>query len=512
MRKPLPPVTVRSFRELFPPPRTVRLLAPVGAARRESEEAAAPCGCHGQHDWKEWPESVVTAATLPGDAVETSPACYKDIVAPTTGSVPKLGFEFDLNYGASTVRPPLNKEDAGWGATVAPLEGENITTHRISTDGFRLEGDGNRIEIGTRPFEISAAGRKDMQAIMKKVLTLAADLKTQCRAAKLDTGLGYPALTGAPRHFVPAFLEPAVSCVFPLALNRKVSYYASGCALGAAPQVTFELPLARIDNLVAIIQSSESKKVAGRAFSGPPGTRQGVRSVALYAARKAVNTSRDAHLKAGTLLSDGTKVTGANYSPTLQGLLILMVSYLRTSELTYGTKDYEVFAKAYLPLNVKNPFRLLFADLTAAEKLAFKDLYDTPRTKLWQLAKPGATAAAGDNKLFPTRTHGHQGCWFTSIPTWDDFVEKTVSNTPLLRTHHCPGADKKGEDLGCEVLFAPLSRILPHEKDSRRVTVEMRRLGHNWVFTHAFEHEGVQHPGWTEMTETLFDMALLLNK
>jgi hypothetical protein len=276
--------------------------------------------------------------------------------------------------------------------------------------------------------------------------------------------------------------------------------------------VTFALPLARIDELVGFIEASEKKQVAGLAFSGPSGRRQGVRSVALYEARKAVNDSRNAHLNARTALPGPSIVTAANFTPALQGFLILMVSYLRTGGLAYTTKDYESFAKAYLPLNVKNPFRLLFADLTPTEQLVFTKLYDSPRTKLWQLAKPGATAADGGNTLFPTKTHGHQTCWFDPAPTWNDFVEKTVTNTPLLRTEHCPGKDKKGEDPGCEVLFAPLSRILPHQKGSRRVTVEMRRLGHNWVFSHPFEKEGVHFPGWIEMTNALFDMALVLNR
>ncbi|MEP6689605.1 MAG: hypothetical protein ABJD07_00535 [Gemmatimonadaceae bacterium] len=445
-------------------------------------------------------------------SAETSPTCYENIVAVTTNSPARLGFEFDLNYGASTVKPPLDPTEAGWGATVFPLEGKNITTHRIKKEGFRLEGDGNRIEIGTKPFEVTASGRDEMEDVMKKVLALVTDLKDHCRAAKPDSALGFPAATGAPRHFTLPTLEARVASVFPLAFNRSKSYYASGCALGAAPQATFDLPLARIDQFVAIIESSEKKMVAGRAFSGPPGTRQGVRSVALYDARKAVNASRKAHLKSRTTLSDRTIVTETNFSQTLQGLLILMVSYLRTSELTYARNDYEIFAKAYLPLNSKNPFRLLFADLSTPERQVFTELYDAPRLNLWRLAKPGAVASDGDTKLFPDRTHAHQSCWFDPIPTWNDFVEKTVSNTPLLRTEHCPGKDKKGEDVGCEVLFAPLSRILPHETGSGRVTVEMRRLGHNWVFSDGLDQDGVHYPGWSEMTGTLFDLALLMNK
>lgn len=90
-------------------------------------------------------------------------------------------------------------------------------------------------------------------------------------------------------------------------------------------------------------------------------------------------------------------------------------------------------------------------------------------------------------------------------------MEKTVADTPLLRNEFCPGKEKKGEDVGCEVLFAPLSRVLPYERGSRRVMVEMRPLGFNWVLSHGYESKGVQHPGWAEMTETLFDLALAVN-
>lgn len=441
-----------------------------------------------------------------------SSKCYKNIVAPTTGGLATIGFEFDMNYGASTVSPPLSDEDPDFGGTVYRLEGQNITTHRIDAKGFRLEGDGNRIEIGTKAFEINAAGRREMQKVMQQVLALVTDLKTRCSAAKADTSLRYPAATGAPRYFAPPYLEREVACVFPLAFNRKKSYFGATCALGASPQATFQLPLASIDTLVAVIESSEAKEVAGRAFSGPPGRRQGVRSLALYQARKAVNDSRNGHFRARTVLSDRSVVTPSNFTPTLQGLLILMVSYLRTSELTYSSKDYEGFAKAYLPLNVKNPFRLLFADLNAAERRVFTELYDSPRTKLWQLAKPGAPATAGDNQLFPARVQGHQTGWFDPLPTWNDFVQKTITDKRLVRNAAGAGKLKKGEDIGCEVLFAPLSRILSHETGSRRVTVEMRRLGHNWVFSHPFDADGVHHPGWAEMTETLFDLATLMNK
>jgi hypothetical protein len=263
-----------------------------------------------------------------------------------------------------------------------------------------------------------------MEKVMKDILALVKDLKTQCGKATADGSLGYPTQVGAPRYFTPSYLESGVECVFPLSFNpRKKGYYGKGCALGASPQATFTLPLARIDELVTIIKKSEinkkskRKEVAGKALSGPTGYRQGVRSRALYDAQKAVNASREDHIKAKTQLWNGDAVTSANFTPTLQGLLILMISYLRASELPYdrtpnGSWDYENFAKAYLPLNVKNPFRLLYADLTAEEKRVFNHLYDAPRENLWKLAKDRATAADGGNQLFPGFVKGHQECWF----------------------------------------------------------------------------------------------------
>lgn len=439
-----------------------------------------------------------------------SPKCYE--ITSSTAVKPSISFEFDLNYGASKVSPPLQPTDSSFADTVYALEGKNITSHRIKQHGFRLEGDGNRIEIATKRFTLDKNGQEEMTRIIKDILTLIKELRRQCMRARQDIGLGYPRDVGSPRYFKPGYLEADVACIFPFSFNRrKRGYFGKGCGVGASPQATFELPLAKVNDLVTIIRRSESEKVAGRALSGPQGYRQGARSVALYDAQRAVNRSRDQFIKTRYRLSNNDIVTAANYSPSLQGLLILMISYLRTSELTYGTGDYEGFAKAYLPLNVKNPFRLLYADLTPEEKRVFAELYDSPRTNFWELAKPGATSADAGRKLFPDIVSRHQTCWFSPIPTWDDFVEKTVRNIPLIRSQSCAGAKKKGEDVGCEILFAPLSRVLPYETGSRRVTVEMRRLGFNWVLSHGYSKDGVAHPGWDAMTKTLFDIALMLN-
>ena len=441
-------------------------------------------------------------------APAAGPRCYT-FTQPTV--VPSIGFEFDLGYGASKVRPPLDptaRSDA-WEASVYDLEGKNITKHRIAADGFRVEGDGNRLEIATNHFPLTDAGRADMRRVMRSVLGFVDDMARRCALTRPDRTLGFPSSAGAPRHFVMPSLETRAACVFPLALDPRKAYYRDGCTVAASPQATFTLPLARIDDLVTSIRRSERHRVAGLALSGPSGDRLGDRSVALYDAQRAVTADRSRHLRAGTVVSGVGPVTAAAYSKNLQGLVILMVSYLRAGELTYGPKDWEIFAKAYLPLNVKNPFRLLFADLSDTEKRTFKALYDAPapagRTALWQLARPGATSTAGATSLFPANVQEHQRGWFDPPPTWDDLVAKTVNNQPLIRTQS--GPEKKGEDVGCEVLFAPLSRAFPYEPGSLRVMVELRRIGFNWVFAHA----NGDRPGWSTMTARLFDLARELN-
>jgi hypothetical protein len=441
-----------------------------------------------------------------GGAAAAAAGCY---VVTKASVPPAIGFEFDLSYGASSEFPPPPNPDYS-------LEGKKITTHSEGADGFRLKGDGNRIEIGTKPFELNDAGKAEMEKVMKAVMAWVDLTVTRCKAVEPDTTLGYASKVGPPRAFVPTDLDPAAKCMFPLGFSSKVPpYYRGNCSVAASPQATLTLPLARIDDLVARIKKSETDpktaKIPGRSWSGPSTDRMGDRSKALYEARDAVNASRASHV-GKTTLKDGTPVTTANYTATLQGLLILLVSYLRSSELVYSDKDdWEDFAKGYLPLNVKNPFRLLLADLTAAEKAVFRGLYTGPRTKLWQLARPRATLDDGKRILFPKKSHVHQKQHFDPLPTWNDLVDSMLANAPFTRTvdgRKC----KPREHLGCELLMAACSSIIPHQPGSRRVTVEMRRIGFNWVFSHAGTFAGVKQPGWVAMTKELFAMARDLNQ
>jgi hypothetical protein len=469
-------------------------------------------------EWAMAPRGPALTELLERQAPVVAPSC-NPVTAATV--VPSIGFEFDLGYGASTVQPPLDPtrppldprgQSQAWKDSVFVLEGENITNHRTATQGFRVEGDGNRIEIATKPFPLTDAGRTELSSVMRSVLDFVDEMARACSAVNPDTSLGFPTSVGSPRHFVMSSLEPRAACLFPVKLVPAKPYYRSGCAVAASPQATFTLPLARIDELVTAIRKSERQRVAGLALSGPRGDRLGDRSDAIYDAQRAVAADLARHLRAGTVVPSVGPVTATTYSKNLQGLLILMVSYLRAGELAYGPGDYEEFAKAYLPINVKNPFRLLFADLSDAEQRTFKALYDQPapaggRTALWRLARTGADSTAGATELFPARVQAHQRGWFNPPPTWDDLVGNTVADQRLIRTE--AGPQKKGEEVGCEVLYAPYSRLLPYEPGSLRVTVELRRLGFNWVFAHDNKKLGL--PGWMTMASRLFKLARQLN-
>jgi hypothetical protein len=130
-------------------------------------------------------------------ASAAGPRCYT-FTQPTV--VPSIGFEFDLGYGASGVRPPLDPtgRSAAWKASVYGLEGKNITNHRMATDGFRVEGDGNRLEIATNHFPLTDAGRGDMRRVMRSVLGFGTTWRGAAHIRSRTRLSASPALRGLP--------------------------------------------------------------------------------------------------------------------------------------------------------------------------------------------------------------------------------------------------------------------------------------------------------------------------
>lgn len=179
-----------------------------------------------------------------------------------------------------------------------------------------------------------------------------------------------------------------------------------------------------------------------------------------------------------------------------------MISYLFTSELKADPRDYEPFAKAYLPLNVKHHFRLLLNDLSADEKQVFKELYfdGAKQFNIFKLAKTNADKAfASSQKLFPAKATDSR-FYFNDAPTWLDFLTKTLNNTPLKRDV-TPTERNPKHKLGDETLFNPISNSLPYVPGSKRVIVEMRRIGTRMITA----------PEWKNLMLKIFKLTEELN-
>jgi hypothetical protein len=397
---------------------------------------------------------------------------------------PTLGFEFDINYGATAKEPPPAAPDYG-------QDGEKISTHDSAADGFRLKGDGNRIEIGTKPFSVSLSGRKEMLEVADKIKALTDEFESLCGKAPFHPATdndqykkaknGNGKASGRPKCIRYSKLVAKVKCIFPI--QGQNSYYRQQlCGVAGSPQATIAIPLAKIDALVRKIKASEALSKSNFPLSGSAAFRLGLRSDALYRAMTAVNNSRNYHLKNKSSLTGGKTISERNYTPALQGLLILMVSYLISSELKADARDYEPFAKAYLPLNVKNHFYLLLDDLSADEKQVFSELYfdGLKQFNIFKLANKNADLAfAKATKLFPAAAVDW-AYYFKKAPTWFDFVSKTYTKTKLLREVSPTEANPKHK-VGDETLFAPLSKTIPYVPGSKRVIVEMRRIGTRMV-------------------------------
>jgi D-alanyl-D-alanine carboxypeptidase len=326
---------------------------------------------------------------------------------------PTVGFEFDVHYGPIPALPDTRLGDV-------------LSSHSKSSDGFEVKLDGPRLEINTRPFETTDAGRKELQGTAVLINSFAEELWTGCRNA---TPVGVPGFSGARPFSHPKVTVP----IGKLPVGGKFT----NCSVWASPQTTLTIPLARVATLVERIKASEGDG-PGLALTGGSTARMGLRSEALYRAHREVKKARRA----------------AAFSDDLEGFLILLASYLWTSELPYrfpapgervngAVHDYEQIGKAYLPINVKNPFHQVFKTLlSAADQQVFRNRFadGAARVKLFRLALPaGAALSDGDRKFLPPgRTvsgvpdvvHQFQrDGFFGVVPTWNDLVEHTLDPT-----------------------------------------------------------------------------------
>lgn len=445
-----------------------------------------------------------------------------------------IGFEFDIDWGASETEPPPS--------LVNNIDSKTITTHTIKKHGFRLKGDGPLIEIATEVFDITESGRTRMNSVLAKIKALTDEFETLCLSTPLHPGAtsaDYLTNTvstpdskkiGKPKCIQHATLvknhkcknsaipDYTIKCIFPVQ-GSKTWYRQSLCYVRAAPQVTLAVPLSKIDEFISIIKASEKLPRIEFPLSGNAKFRMGLRSDALYNAKERVTASRNYHFRNKTKLADGTLVTESNYTMDLQGIMILMLSYLITGKLKYNIhkpgEDWEAFAKAYLPLNVKNHFRLIFNDLTDAEKQVFKELYfdGSGQLNFFKLADKSLykdSAATIKTKvsdvtkyqLFPAKAVLGFGV-FPTRPTWFSFLDMIVNNKPLIQAFDFSdaGCDPKSKKTD-EVLFVPISKSIPYVTGSKRAVIEMRRIG-TWM---------VPKEEWLKLCTKVFDIALKLNK
>jgi hypothetical protein len=325
--------------------------------------------------------------------------------------LPTVGFEFDVHYGPIPALPDSRIGDV-------------LSSHTHGTDGFIVKLDGPRLEVNTRPFETTDAGKKEIKETATRISTFTEELGRGCRNATVSSPAEFPGAR--------PFTHPKVTVpIGKLPIGGKFT----NCSVWAAPQATLTIPLRRVATLVERIRASEGDG-PGVALTGGSSLRMGLRSEALYRAFREVKKARRA----------------AAFSDDLEGFLILFASYLWTSELPYrfpapGERikplfhDYEQIGKAYLPVNVKNPFHQVFSTLLSDDdQKAFRSRFadGSARANLFKLARPGATVSDGTRKFLPPgRTvsgvpevvHDFQKNEFGFVPSWDDLVEHTLDRT-----------------------------------------------------------------------------------
>jgi hypothetical protein len=388
-----------------------------------------------------------------------------------------IGFEFDVHYG-------FVEEVITNAGRPSPADGDVVTTHTWGTDFFKVKRDGPRLEIATKPFTTDKPGGAEIEKCLTNIGKFVEALKKGCANAK-EKSITVAGVTGKPHPFpLPFALDPLLPIV-KLPLGGK---FDRDCRVWASPQATITLPIWKVSSLVTEIRNSQGKGV-GVALTGNNDQRMGVRSEAIYRAQAAVVAVKKKLIKDNLLVKAlGNKpLDDKTFSDRLSGFLILLASYLITSELPYRfedtapkrLRDYEPFAKAYLPLNVKAPFPDIFAELLFPEdQFIFREVFadGAARKRLFSLARPGAGLADGSRKLFPTgpkelgndSVHVRQALEFGSAPTWDDLVEHTLD-----QSHKTWGSR----------LLVPISHQIPLDKTRPRFAVEMRRIGWTSVFS-----------------------------
>jgi hypothetical protein len=391
-----------------------------------------------------------------------------------TGKPRTIGFEFDIHFG-------FMKEIAANAGLTIPPDKTKLTTHENAADGFVVKLDGPRFEAATKPFSVDDKGLKELEKTFRNLKTFTTELQNGCKGG---TAQRVTDVDGNARVFSYPKMESSLAG-FPMLKLPVNNKFSTNCSVWASPQATVAIPLSKVAPFVDLIKKSEGK-ASGIALTGDSSQRMGLRSEALYKAKFQVDKiqkeiiSKTPKIK----LSNSKEVDATIFSESLRGFLILLVSYLWTSELPYHftepkPRDYEPFAKAFLPINVKAPFSDIFDKLlTDDEKLFFKEHFakdENVRVNLYRLVKPGAVKEDGKNKLFPKgrielgkdSVHTRQEMEFGVVPTWSDLIEHTLNSS-----HNSWG----------NRLIVPLSKQIGLDKTVPNVALELRRVGFRAMF------------------------------
>lgn len=447
--------------------------------------------------------------TFEGDAddsegdLDLEHLCILEFQLPPGLTSPTLGFEFDLNFGfeekvteAKGMSPPAG---FNW-----PSEGLKATDHEWKDlsgnfkDAFVVTMDAVRMEIATVPFHID--NDVEFDTVVDNVQKFGQELidakKTHERNLDVPGVGGHPTTFEHPRTVVNKpevdahgnvkfpgdrdhasyTLEPV-----PLVIHRVSNTYPENTGLWSSPQATVTLPLAEFGKLVWEIHKTKGG-APGEAFTGRDIDRLGLRDdLAWLALTRAV---ADRKKKLGTKLSDGTKVTDADFTRNITSLVTILLMYMLTSiKKDDRDKKREQFAKGSLPLNVKTPLWQIhkFALTDDREKFILHELYTDSgkRENLFVLAS-GKTSGNSATKLFPDYTHWDAERFLGTSPTWHTLVDALVKEKPVVVTVE-NRLSKKGHLKGDEILIAPLSSKIDWTKTKPRIAVEMRRLGFDAV-------------------------------
>ena len=440
-----------------------------------------------------WNDEVVMEKVSIEDLVTVNtPTCTIDPAKKNA-----IGFEFDMLLN---ITQDLKK-------TKTILDKTLISTHTEATDGFVLKIDGNKIEVSTKPFELSPAGLTDLKNTFTQIENWISEVKKSLRTQKKTVSITKDpscpscisgngiyletATSGNILKIAPAFITPN-HFIFPLktAISIIDNYYTSTTDIRGVPQATMGVPLASINKLVDIIRSKQGGSV-GEGLTGSSGRRLGLRSDALFNAQFRVNIARKFFLTQGSFGS--LKITRDNFTDTLTGFMILMVEYFWTSVLPLDPRDRkETFSKAYVPLHSKIRFREMFhCLLNDAERELFvkvfwennnwKNLYSL--TKKINGKKGGYTdiTTTPSIRLFPTRIA-------VTKPTWHEFVTSIVENN--FNTE---------QPTGNNTLVTGPTKAIPLTAEG--AIVEFRRMGFGTISS----------TGWRNMALRLFSIAQKMN-